>query len=317
MAQILDFEKPILELEEKIQGLRAFATENAMNLDDEIKTLELKLETLQKETFASLSAWDRVRLARHPERPTTEDYIQEIFTDFIELKGDRTFGDDPAILGGLAFLEGTPVTVIGHQKGRDTKENIHRNFGMSHPEGYRKALRLMEQAEKFKRPVVTFIDTSGAYCGLGAEERGQGQAIAQNLMAMARLRVPILSVVIGEGGSGGALGIGVGDRVAMLSSAVYSVISPEGLATILWKDSGKASEAASVMKLTAKELLGLGVIDGVLEEPLGGAHRNPQKTAAVVGSWLEAQLRELSRVDAEALVQGRYEKFRAMGKVQG
>lgn len=317
MAQILDFEKPILELEEKIQGLRAFATENAMNLDDEIKTLELKLETLQKETFASLSAWDRVRLARHPERPTTEDYIQEIFTDFIELKGDRTFGDDPAILGGLAFLEGTPVTIIGHQKGRDTKENIHRNFGMSHPEGYRKALRLMEQAEKFKRPVVTFIDTSGAYCGLGAEERGQGQAIAQNLMAMARLRVPILSVVIGEGGSGGALGIGVGDRVAMLSSAVYSVISPEGLATILWKDSGKASEAASVMKLTASELLGLGVIDGVLEEPLGGAHRNPQKTAAVVGSWLKAQLRELSRVDAEALVQGRYEKFRAMGKVQG
>lgn len=317
MAQILDFEKPILELEEKIQGLRAFAAENAMNLDNEIKTLELKLETLQKETFASLSAWDRVRLARHPERPTTEDYIQEIFTDFIELKGDRTFGDDPAILGGLAFLEGTPVTVIGHQKGRDTKENIHRNFGMSHPEGYRKALRLMEQAEKFKRPVVTFIDTSGAYCGLGAEERGQGQAIAQNLMAMARLRVPILSVVIGEGGSGGALGIGVGDRVAMLSSAVYSVISPEGLATILWKDSGKASEAASVMKLTASELLGLGVIDGVLEEPLGGAHRNPQKTAAVVGSWLKAQLRELSRVDAEALVQGRYEKFRAMGKVQG
>lgn len=317
MAQILDFERPILELEEKIQGLRAFAAENAMNLNEEIKTLEIKLESLQKETFASLSAWDRVKLARHPERPTTEAYIQGIFTDFMELKGDRTYGDDPAILGGLAFLEGTPVTVIGHQKGRDTKENIHRNFGMPHPEGYRKALRLMEQAEKFKRPIVTFIDTSGAYCGLGAEERGQGQAIAQNLMAMARLRVPVISVIIGEGGSGGALGIGVGDRVGMLSSAVYSVISPEGLATILWKDSGKASEAAAVMKLTAAELLKLGVIDAVVDEPLGGAHRNHAQATAAVGSWLKQQLTDLKLVDAEDLVNTRYDKFRAMGKVLG
>ncbi len=317
MAQILEFEKPIIELEEKIQGLREFSSENDINLNEEIRTLESKLMSLQKETFSSLSAWDRVKLARHPERPTSEDYIQSIFTDFIELKGDRAYGDDPAILGGIALLEGVPVTVIGHQKGRDTKENIHRNFGMPHPEGYRKALRLMEQAQKFKRPVVTFIDTSGAYCGLGAEERGQGQAIAQNLMAMSRLRVPIISVVIGEGGSGGALGIGVADRVGMLSSAVYSVISPEGLATILWKDSGKASEAAAVMKLTAAELMALGVIDAVVEEPLGGSHRNHAQATQAVGVWLKQQLKDLIKTDAEQLVNARYEKFRAMGKMLG
>lgn len=317
MAQILDFEKPMLELEEKIQGLRAFSKDNGINLDDEIRTLETKLITLQKETFSSLSAWDRVKLARHPERPTTEDYIQGIFTDLMELKGDRSYGDDQAILGGIAMLDGLAVTVIGHQKGRDTKENIRRNFGMPHPEGYRKALRLMEQAQKFKRPVITFIDTSGAYCGLGAEERGQGQAIAQNLMAMARLRTPVISIVIGEGGSGGALGIGVADRVGMLSSAVYSVISPEGLATILWKDSGKASEAASVMKLTAAELMQLGVIDAVIEEPMGGAHRNHQQVKDSVGIWLKQQVKELINVETEQLVESRYDKFRAMGKLQG
>ncbi len=317
MAQILDFEKPMLELEEKIQGLRAFSKDNGINLDDEIRTLETKLIMLQKETFSSLSAWDRVKLARHPERPTTEDYIQGIFTDFMELKGDRSYGDDQAILGGIAMLDGLAVTVIGHQKGRDTKENIRRNFGMPHPEGYRKALRLMEQAQKFKRPVVTFIDTSGAYCGLGAEERGQGQAIAQNLMAMARLRTPVISIVIGEGGSGGALGIGVADRVGMLSSAVYSVISPEGLATILWKDSGKASEAASVMKLTAAELMQLGVIDAVIEEPMGGAHRNHQQVKESVGIWLKQQVKELICIESEQLVDSRYDKFRAMGKLQG
>ena len=315
MAQILEFEKPILELEEKIQGLRLFSAENDINLGDELKTLEAKLVKLQAETFAALSAWDRVKLARHPERPTTEDYIQGIFTDFIELKGDRLYGDDPALIGGVAFLEGVPVTVIGHQKGRDTKENIRRNFGMPHPEGYRKALRLMEQAEKFKRPVVTFIDTSGAYCGLGAEERGQGQAIAQNLLAMARLRVPVVSVVIGEGGSGGALGIGVADRVAMLSSAVYSVISPEGLASILWKDSAKAPEAAAVMKLTAAEIKALGIIDAVVDEPLGGAHRDHEKAKQAVGAWLKQQIGELKDVDAEQLVNTRYDKFRAMGKI--
>lgn len=317
MAQILDFEKPMLELEEKIQGLRAFSKDNGINLNDEIRTLEAKLITLQKETFSSLSAWDRVKLARHPERPTTEDYIQGIFTDFMELKGDRSYGDDQAILGGIAMLDGIAVTIIGHQKGRDTKENIRRNFGMPHPEGYRKALRLMEQAQKFKRPVITFIDTSGAYCGLGAEERGQGQAIAQNLMAMARLRIPVISIVIGEGGSGGALGIGVADRVGMLSSAVYSVISPEGLATILWKDSGKASEAASVMKLTAAELMQLGVIDAVVEEPMGGAHRNHQQVKESVGIWLKQQVKELIDVQTEQLVNSRYDKFRAMGKLQG
>lgn len=315
MAQILEFEKPLVELEEKIQGLRSFSAENGINLNDEIRTLEAKFVALQQETFSSLSAWDRVKLARHPERPTTEEYILGIFNDFLELKGDRCFGDDPAIIGGVAFLENRPVTVIGHQKGRDTKEKIHRNFGMPHPEGYRKALRLMEQAEKFKRPVITFIDTSGAYCGLGAEERGQGQAIAQNLMAMARLRVPVISVVIGEGGSGGALGIGVADRVGMLSSAVYSVISPEGLATILWKDSGKASEAAAVMKLTAGELMKLGVIDAVVEEPLGGAHRNQLQTIDAVGSWIRAQVEALAGTEPEALVNARYDKFRAMGKL--
>lgn len=317
MAQILEFEKPLVELDEKIQGLRNFSTENDINLSDEIRTLEAKFVALQKETFSSLSAWDRVKLARHPERPTTEEYIQGIFSDFIELKGDRSYGDDPAIIGGIALLENLPVTVIGHQKGRDTKENIRRNFGMPHPEGYRKALRLMQQAEKFKRPIVTFIDTSGAYCGLGAEERGQGQAIAQNLMAMARLRVPVISIVIGEGGSGGALGIGVADRVGMLSSAVYSVISPEGLATILWKESGKASEAASVMKLTAAELMALGVIDAVVEEPLGGAHRNQLQAIEAVGVWVRQQLMELKGADAEHLVSTRYDKFRAMGKLLG
>lgn len=315
MAQILEFEKPILELEDKIQGLRLFSAENDINLGEELKTLEAKLVKLQEETFANLSPWDRVKLARHPERPTTEEYIQSIFTDFMELKGDRLYGDDPAILGGIAFLDGMPVTVIGHQKGRDTKENIKRNFGMPHPEGYRKALRLMEQAEKFKRPVVTFIDTSGAYCGLGAEERGQGQAIAQNLLAMARLRVPVISIVIGEGGSGGALGIGVADRVAMLSSAVYSVISPEGLASILWKDSSKAPEAAGVMKLTAAEIKAIGVIDAVVDEPLGGAHRNHELVKQAVGTWLKQQINELKDIDTEQLVNSRYDKFRAMGKV--
>ncbi len=310
---MLDFEKPILELEDKIAGLRKFAEENGVGLEAELQTLEAKLKQLQSDTFAALSPWDRVKLARHSERPTAADYIQTIFHDFVELKGDRAFGDDPAIVGGIALLNGQPVTVIGHQKGRDTKENIRRNFGMAHPEGYRKALRLMRQAEKFRRPVVTFIDTSGAYCGLGAEERGQGQAIAQNLMEMARLRVPVLSVVIGEGGSGGALGIGVADRVAMLSSAVYSVISPEGLSSILWKDAARAAEAAAVMKLTAADLKTLGVIDAVLEEPLGGSHRHPEKTAQLVGRWIAQELEVLRLQSPEELIEGRYIKFRAMG----
>lgn len=315
MPQILEFEKPIMELSDKIAGLRRFSVENGVQLEEELQTLEAKLARLQQETFANLSAWDRVKLARHSERPTTEDYIRQIFTEFTELRGDRACGDDPAIIGGIALLGQTPVTVIGHQKGRDTKENIRRNFGMPHPEGYRKALRLMKQAEKFGRPVITFIDTSGAFCGLGAEERGQGQAIAANLLEMARLKVPVLSVVIGEGGSGGALGIGVANRVAMLRSAVYSVISPEGLATILWKDSGKAAEAAAVMKLTADELMQLGVIDAVIDEPLGGAHRHPEETAAAVGSWLSAELKALASVRAEVLVEDRCSRFRAMGEL--
>lgn len=315
MAQVLEFEKPILELEDKIEGLRAFSEENGVVLDDELKNLEAKLQQLQRETFEGLSPWDRVKLARHPERPTTLEYIDGIFDGFIELRGDRAFGDDKAMVGGVAYLDGCAVTIIGHQKGRDTKENIARNFGMPHPEGYRKALRLMRQAEKFGRPVVTFIDTSGAYCGLGAEERGQGQAIAENLLAMARLRVPVIAVVIGEGGSGGALGIGVANRVAMVSSAVYSVISPEGLATILWKDSGRASEAADVMKLTAAELLNLGVVDAVIDEPLGGAHRHKEAVIEAVGSWIRSQYETLAAMSATELVTERYTKYRAMGQL--
>lgn len=314
MAQMLDFEKPIAGLEEKIQELRTFARENDVDLTDEVLTLENRLQDLKKEIYNNLSPWDRVRIARHPERPTTEDYIKKIFDSYIEIRGDRRFADDPALVCGLGLLEGQPVTIIGHQKGRNTKDNIKRNFGMPHPEGYRKAYRCMEQAEKFARPVVAFIDTSGAYCGLGAEERGQGEAIAANLMLMARLKVPILVVVIGEGGSGGALGIGVGDRVAMLSSSVYSVISPEGLASILWKDAGKASDAAAVMKMTATDLIDLNIIDTVIEEPEGGAHRFPEETITRVGSWLKEQLPELKNLNTTELLEQRYKKYREIGQ---
>lgn len=317
MSHKLDFEKPIFELEEKIQGLRQFAEDNDLDLSAEVRKLEDKVSELRRETFSGLSAWDCVRLARHPGRPTTLDFIEGIFDDFIELKGDRAYSDDPAMVGGLAMLEGVPVTVLGHQKGRDTLENIRRNFGMPHPEGYRKALRLMQQAEKFGRPVVTFIDTAGAYCGLGAEERGQGHAIASNLIAMAGLKVPVISVVIGEGGSGGALGIGVADRVAMLSSAVYSVISPEGLSSILWKDATKASEAAAVMKMTARDIEALGVIDAIIEEPLGGAHRHQAQTVEAAGKWIKETLGDLRALPLETLLEKRYDKYRGMGQYEG
>ena len=314
MSHRLEFEKPIFELEEKIQGLRQFAQDNELDLSAEIRKLEDKVSDLRQETFRSLSAWDCVRLARHPGRPTTLDFIEGIFEGFMELKGDRAFSDDPAMVGGLAMLDGLPVTVLGHQKGRDTLENIRRNFGMPHPEGYRKALRLMLQAEKFGRPLVTFIDTAGAYCGLGAEERGQGHAIASNLLAMAGLKVPVISVVIGEGGSGGALGIGVADRVAMLSSAVYSVISPEGLASILWKDASRASEASGVMKMTARDIAALGVIDAIIEEPLGGAHRHQAETVEAAGQWIRHSLGELRALPVETLLETRYQKYREMGQ---
>ncbi|MBU1006336.1 MAG: acetyl-CoA carboxylase carboxyltransferase subunit alpha, partial [Candidatus Omnitrophica bacterium] len=270
MANGLDFEKPILELELKIAELKSLAADGSIDLSDEIKTLENRLEKVRKEVFETLTPWQKVQIARHPKRPYTADYINMIMVDFTELHGDRMFYDDKAMIGGFARIDNEKVLVMGHQKGRDTKENLMRNFGSAHPEGYRKAMRLMELAEKFNVPIVAFVDTPGAYPGIGAEERGQANSIAHNLREMISLKVPIIVIVIGEGGSGGALGIGIGDRVYVLENAYYSVISPEGCAAILWKDRLKAPEAAEVLKLTAKDLIGLGIIDGEISEPLGG-----------------------------------------------
>lgn len=309
----LDFEKPIVELERKIEDLRAFADKERLEFSDELRKLEAKAEKLRSEIYSSLTAWQRVQLARHPRRPYTLDYVQAIFTEFLELHGDRAFADDRAIVGGMARFEGRPVMVIGHQKGRNTKENLSRNFGMPHPEGYRKALRLMRLAEKFGAPVVTFVDTPGAFPGVGAEERGQAEAIAVNLREMARLSVPILTVIIGEGGSGGALAIAMGDRVLMLENSVYSVISPEGCAAILWKDRAKAPEAAEALKLTAQDLLGLRVIDRVVPEPTGGAHRD----AALMAETLRLELREsldvLVRIPRAPLVEERLQRYLRLG----
>ncbi len=313
MAMILDFEKPIHELERKIEELRALNRDKHLDVASEVKRLEEKLEKARKSVYAQLTPWQRVQLARHPQRPYTLDYISMLMTGFVELHGDRLFGDDKAIIGGFAIFEGQKVLVLGHQKGRDTKENLMRNFGSAHPEGYRKALRLMQMADKFHLPILIFIDTPGAYPGVGAEERGQSQAIAFNLREMARLEVPILCVVIGEGGSGGALGIGVGDRVAVLENAYYSVISPEGCAAILWKDRAKAPEAAAALKLTAAELLEKELIDEVIPEPLGGAHRDPAATAEAVKASLSKSLKQLNELDPETLVQQRYEKYRKIG----
>jgi acetyl-CoA carboxylase carboxyl transferase subunit alpha len=309
----LEFEKPVVELETKIQELRDFAATSNLEVGDEVSRLEKKAAKLRHEIYSNLTRWQRVQLARHPRRPYTLDYIQHLCPDFIELHGDRNFRDDPSIVGGLARLDGRAVLVVGHQKGRNTKENIHRNFGMSHPEGYRKALRLFQLAERFHLPVVTFVDTPGAYPGVGAEERGQSEAIARNLREMANLRVPIVSVVIGEGGSGGALALAVADRVFMMENAIYSVISPEGCAGILWKDKAKAPEAAEVLKLTASDVLGLGVIDGLVREPLGGAHRDGAEAARAVGATVSQALAELSETTEEDLLQNRLEKFGAMG----
>lgn len=313
LSKVLEFEKPIIELEKKIAELKKFSEENDVDLSHEIYVLMRKAKQLKKQIYENPSPWQRVNLARCQDRPTTLDYIENFIEDFIELHGDRYYGDDSAIVGGIGRFEEMPVTVVGHQKGKNTKENIKRNFGMPNPEGYRKALRLMKQAEKFNRPIITFIDTPGAYCGLGAEERGQGEAIALNLLEMSRLRTPIISIVIGEGGSGGALALGVADKVAMLENSIYSVISPEGLASILWKDASQAEKGASVMKLTASDLLSLGVIDAIIKEPLGGAHKDINYTANSVKSYIANTLKLLIELDKDKLLLKRYERFRNIG----
>lgn len=310
----LDFERQIIELERRIEDLKNFTSSEKIELSDEVSRLEAKAEKLRKKTYSNLSRWQRVQLARHPRRPYTLDYIERVFDGFFELHGDRAFADDASIVGGLARLDGRPLVVIGHQKGRDTRENIRRNFGMPHPEGYRKALRLMNMADRFRVPVVTFVDTPGAYPGLGAEERGQSEAIARNLREMARLRVPIVVVVVGEGGSGGALALGVGDRILMMEYAVYSVISPEGCAAILWRDRVKAPQAAEALKLTSRDLAELDVIDEIVPEPTGGAHRAPDAAAAIVKERIRYHLDSLSDVPPEELVEARCRKFLAMGR---
>jgi len=309
----LDFEKDILELEKKIQELKQFSANKKIDLSSELRRLEDKLEQKKRQTYSNLTAWQKVQIARHPQRPYTLDYINMLMTDFLELHGDRAFADDKALITGLAKLNSQKIAVIGHQKGRDTKENLRRNFGCAHPEGYRKALRIMQLAEEFGLPIVIFIDTPGAYPGIGAEERGQSQAIALNLREMIHLSVPIIAIVIGEGGSGGALGVGVADKVAVLENAYYSVISPEGCAAILWKDGAKAPEAAEVLKLTAPDLLKMGIIDEIVPEPLGGAHRDPQKTAQNIKGVIEKNLKELKTLDREELLKLRYKKYRSIG----
>ena len=313
MITALDFEKPIFELEKKIAELKNLSSDGNLNLQSEVKKLETRLNHLKKETYSQMTPWQRVQLARHPQRPYTIDYIQMIFTDFVEFHGDRTFADDKALIGGFAKLDGQTFLIIGHQKGRDAKENIMRNFGSAHPEGYRKSLRLMKTAEKFNVPIVAFVDTPGAYPGVGAEERGQAYAIARNIREMARVQVPIIVIVIGEGGSGGALGIGVGDRVLVLENAYYSVISPEGCAAILWRSGEQRKLAAESLKLTAKDLLDLKLIEGVVKEPLGGAHRGPEETAEAVKSAIKKYWKELQPMSKDQLVDARYEKFRTMG----
>ncbi len=311
MPDALDFEQPLLELETRIAALQS--EENLPKTRDEIAKLEERLARLRQKTYAGLSAWQRTQLARHPKRPHTLDFLKLLLEDFIELHGDRFYGDDAAVVGGLARFEGQGIVVIGHQKGRDTREKIARNFGMPHPEGYRKALRLMHLAQKFAKPVITFIDTPGAYPGLGAEERGQAEAIARNLREMAALRTPILSVVTGEGGSGGALAIGMGNRVLMLEYAIYSVISPEGCAAILWGDAAKAPEAAESMRITAPDLLRLRVIDAIVPEPVGGAHRDWDGAAGHLREALREHLQPLAAMSPDDLVAHRYEKFRRIG----
>ncbi|MEE8361531.1 MAG: acetyl-CoA carboxylase carboxyltransferase subunit alpha [Gemmatimonadales bacterium] len=312
-AYTLEFEKPLLELEREIDDLKRVGTERDIDISQELEQLDTKLVVLRQHIYQHLTPIQRVQVARHPRRPYTLDYLSTIFTDFIELHGDRHFRDDPSIVGGWARIGGLSVMVIGHQKGRDTKENLKRNFGMPHPEGYRKALRLMHQAAKFSAPVVTLIDTPGAYPGLGAEERGQSEALARNIVEMAALPTPIVAVVIGEGGSGGALALGVADRILMLENSVYSVISPEGCAAILWKDASQRERAADALKLTAPDLERLGVIDEIIEEPIGGAHTDPEATAEALRESLIRNLAELRKLKPDKLVRRRAEKFGRIG----
>ncbi|HNU09809.1 MAG TPA: acetyl-CoA carboxylase carboxyltransferase subunit alpha [Rubrivivax sp.] len=310
----LDFEQPIAELESKIDELRFVQNESAVDISDEIERLSKKSQQLTKDIYSSLSPWQVTQIARHPQRPYTLDYVAEIFTDFQEMHGDRHYGDDLSITGGLARFNGQPCMVIGHQKGRDTKERTARNFGMSRPEGYRKALRLMKVAEKFGLPVFTFVDTPGAYPGIGAEERGQSEAIGRNIYEMAQLQVPIVCTIIGEGGSGGALAIAVGDQVLMLQFSVYSVISPEGCASILWKTSDRASEAAEALGITAHRLKALGVVDKIVNEPVGGAHRDPKWMAAQLKRALNDALRQVVDLKPKELLQRRYERLQSYGR---
>ena len=309
----LEFEQPIAELEAKIDELRYVSHDKQINLSDEIARLKLKSEDLTRSIFATLTAWQISQLARHPQRPYLLDYVKHIFTDFEELHGDRAFGDDPAMIGGLARLEGRPVMLIGQQKGRDTKEKLQRNFGMPRPEGYRKARRLMQLAERFQLPILTFIDTPGAYPGVDAEERGQSEAIARNLYLMVSLKTPIICTIIGEGGSGGALAIGIGDRIGMLEYSTYSVISPEGCASILWKSADKASEAAEVMNITSQRLKELGLIDLVIPEPLGGAHRDMETMAKNLSTTLQTNLATLEQMTLEELIAARYQRLMKIG----
>ncbi|EGQ0320187.1 acetyl-CoA carboxylase carboxyltransferase subunit alpha [Staphylococcus pseudintermedius] len=310
---MLDFEKPIQDIQTKIESLKETQAKNDVDLSDEIEILEAALQTEKEKIYTSLKPWDRVQIARLPERPTVLDYIPYIFDDFIELHGDRNFRDDPAIVGGLGYFNGQPVTVIGQQRGKDTKDNIYRNFGMAHPEGYRKALRLMKAAEKFNRPIFTFIDTKGAYPGKAAEERGQSESIARNLVSMAGLTVPVISIVIGEGGSGGALGLGVSNRLLMLENSTYSVISPEGAAGILWKDSSLAKIAAETMKITAYDLLELNIIDEVVKEPLGGAHHDVEMLAKRIKQKFTKHLASFEHMTPADIKEDRFEKFRNIG----
>jgi acetyl-CoA carboxylase carboxyl transferase subunit alpha len=317
MRDYLEFEQPIREIEEKIEKLSAVAASGKVSAQTDLRKLRAKLAEVEHELYQRLTPWQRTQLARHPQRPSTLDYINELCRDFLEFHGDRSFGDDRAIVGGFARFNDRTVMIIGHQKGKTLKERMQRNFGMPNPEGYRKALRLMKLAEKFNRPIITFIDTPGAYPGIGAEERGQAEAIARNLLVMSRLTVPIISVVIGEGGSGGALALGVSDRVLMLEHSVYSVISPEGCAAILWDNPQKVQDAAAALKMTAKDLLEFGVIDDIVPEPIGGAHREPKAVCTLVGKALTNQLFDLADLSVEQLLVNRDHKYRKIGAVGG
>ena len=309
----MPFEEPLIQLRTKISELKEYTATAEVDLNSEIKSLEDRFSKLEEEIYENMKPWDRVQVARHPERPTTLDYIPLIFNDFIELHGDRLYGDDAAIVSGIGSFRGQPVTIIGHQRGKDTKENVRRNFGMPHPEGYRKALRLIKQAEKFKRPIICLIDTKGAYPGKAAEERGQSEAIARNLVEMAGLEVPVLSIVIGEGGSGGALALGVGNQILMLENSTFSVISPEGAASILWKDSALAQTAAEAMKITAPDLLEMKIIEHMIPEVRGGAHHDPKRQASIISEAIRRSLEELNGMTGQELIDQRYRKFKSIG----